>query len=314
MVLIDHSFPLTGSQERAVYGRTELGTWAVAGFFCLSGYLIAGSRTRTGALAFLWRRVIRIFPALLVVLVVTVSVFAPIATATGHGSFTFNDAVAYVAKNITLYFMQWSIGTTLAAAPYPDAWNGSLWTLFYEFSAYITIGVILSSRFARRHAAAVLGALFVVAMVGTPWVDMNSHTNLYKHATALGTYFLAGSLLWSLRDRVPLDSRPLGYAALRLTALIGYLQPINTAWAALPLAYSLLWLGNELPIAWFSHTDISYGMYVYAFPLQQLLTLLTGNLNPFLLMTLAWPIVAVFAFVSWRLVEEPALRLKRLVR
>lgn len=313
LVLVDHSFPITGQGEKAQIAGLGLGTWCVAGFFCLSGYLIAASRTRTNVQAYLWRRCLRIFPGLLAALLLTALVLAPIAARTAAaGPWQPADAARYVVRNMLLYNPPFAIGGTLRGAPYPDAWNGSLWTLFYEFCAYLAIGLLLTPMIVRRNAVAVLGFLALFLTVMGPTLQTHASTNLVKHSVFLGSFFVAGSLMWAIKNLVPLTC-PLGIGATAALILTAWLQPEGATWAALPLAYVLLWLGSALPIRTFSHNDVSYGVYVYAFPIQQLITVLTGNRNPWLLMASALVATAAVASLSWKFVEKPALRLKHLV-
>lgn len=314
LVLVDHSYPLSGHGEKAQIAGLGLGTWCVAGFFCLSGYLIAGSRTRTGALAYLWRRCLRIFPGLIAAVSITAFVLAPLAARTsGNGPWNLADAVRYVVRNTLLYQPPFGIGETLRAAPYQGAWNGSLWTLFYEFAAYLVVGALLSLLILRRHAAALFGALVVIFTVASPTLHDHLTTSLYQHALFLGAFFIAGAFMWSIRPYVPLTA-PLGLVACAALIITAALQPDNATWSALPLAYVLLWLGSALPVRLFSSNDISYGMYIYAFPIQQMITITTGNRNPYVLMATAMIVTAAVAYASWRFVERPALRLKNLVR
>ncbi len=81
---------------------------------------------------YLWRRFLRIYPAFLVCLGVFGFGFAPLGLALGGGSYGVLDGVRYVGGNALLAITQTGVGDTLNAVPYPDAWNGALWTLFYE--------------------------------------------------------------------------------------------------------------------------------------------------------------------------------------
>ena len=82
LVLVSHAYAITGHTPEPEWHDTTLGTWAVYGFFALSGFLITGSRMTSDMGAYLIRRIARIYPGYLVCLVVTVVVFAPIATST----------------------------------------------------------------------------------------------------------------------------------------------------------------------------------------------------------------------------------------
>ena len=113
----------------------------VVAFFCLSGYLITGSRWSKSFGDFLTLRIARIYPAFVVCLIVTAAVFAPInylhAKGNLHGflggqTTPFN----YVFSNLTLKMAHWDVAETPLGVPYAHAWDGALWSLYYEFFCY----------------------------------------------------------------------------------------------------------------------------------------------------------------------------------
>jgi peptidoglycan/LPS O-acetylase OafA/YrhL len=129
----------------------------------------------------------------------------------------------------------------------------------------------------------------------------------------LGSFFVGGALLYYFRDRVPISGVLAASSLLVSVALV--IAGAFHVLGALPFAYLLLWCGTVLPLRRVgARNDISYGMYIYAFPLQQLLAI---GLGPRPLPVLVYVVVSValavpFAAASWFVVEKPALRLKRL--
>jgi peptidoglycan/LPS O-acetylase OafA/YrhL len=117
-------------------------------------------------------------------------------------------------------------------------------------------------------------------------------------------------------DRIPLDWR-LGVLGVILVAASGYLHVVPWL-GALPIAYVCLWLGVVLPFQRVGRTnDISYGMYIYAFPVQQLLLACLGarRLPVGVAVLLCVACTVPLAAASWFLVERRALALKsRFVR
>lgn len=310
MVIIGHTWPLGGFGQ----SRWErIGAFAVNGFFALSGYLIMGSRWRLSFGTYLWRRAARIFPGFWVCLIVTASVFAPLSTVLSGENLVPSSAVQYVVANAGLDIRQREIDHTLLAVPYPGSWNGSLWTLWYEFVAYLVAGVLLLSTRIRRHAI----ALFSLALVLLPLVTWLAHgpldvsTTRYLQLLRLGGFFLAGMTVYLLRDR--LRPQPvLAAAAITLSALATFLLPAVASDGLTPglLAYGLLSFGALLPIRIGDVNDISYGTYVYAFPVQQLLaTAGAGRLGFAAMAILATVVTLPLAAMSWFLVERPTLRL-----
>lgn len=308
LVILGHAWPLTGADGPSLEILSDV---AVNGFFVLSGYLIAESRVRTRLVPYLWRRLLRIYPAFLVSLFVVAVVFAPLAAALEGASLDLGSAAGFVLWNSDLRISQWGIDGTLTEVPTPDSWNGSLWTLFYEALAYLMVGLVLSLAVAARHARWVLPAMFLVVLVVRPLVEgpLDVTTHLYLNGARLLGYFLAGAAVWAWAGSWrPTRGQIVG-------AAVVYAVLTDLGWAdlygQLPLAVLLLGLGAAPSRNWTTRTDLSYGVYIYAYPVQQLLVLLgTASwgvvLNSLLVVALTLPL----ALLSWMLVEKPALRAK----
>lgn len=203
---------------------------------------------------------------------------------------------------------------TLTTVPFAEVWNGSAWTLHYEFWAYLVVGLLLTFSVVRRRGLLVFGALFVLIIVIQPLAHgpLDVSTSLYLHALRLGGYFIAGSLFYFGRNRIYLS----GKVALTSAILLGLLAALHldTWFAQLPFAYLLFWLGANLRTRIGATNDISYGIYIYAFPMQQFTFLLVGT-------SLGWVGHSVVAFgltiplalASWFYVERPAMSLARFV-
>ena len=314
-VIFWHAYPVLGVVP-ATPAPSAVGAWAVNGFFAISGYLICGSRLRLGWRPFLWRRALRIFPAFWAVLVVTGFGFAPLAAWMLGNPYDPRDGLSYVTENVALWMGQFNVGDTLAGTPHPDSWNGSLWTLFFEFGAYVAAMLLLGFAVVRRHQTVVLAAVLALltaaflAGVGEGWAPP---LDLLAQGTRLGTFFVAGMLVYTVRDRIR-PSWPLALGAAAVT-LVAVGVPGLAALGAVPLALALLALGVLLPVRLGATNDISYGVYIYGFPSQQLLVAAAGPAWPVWLHSLsAWVLACCLAWVSWKAVEQPALRLKGMVR
>jgi peptidoglycan/LPS O-acetylase OafA/YrhL len=339
-VIFSHALTLGGLGSESIASKTTLGTLAVYGFFGISGYLIAGSAYSNGFIQFLWRRFLRIFPAYWVCLLVTAFVFGAIAwTFTGHAGPQHcglscylsapNGPLQYVIHNSWLRQVQTSIAGTPSGIPRSFVWNGSAWTLFYEFMCYLILGFLALLGILRRRIL-VLGlflAVFLAEIVIDVTPSLNDQFNVYmnwdaKEMLTFVPIFLAGALLYLYRDRIP----DMGVLALAATALVllslvipigvsapGGLRFVSTDLFAPLLAYPLLWLGIHLPLYRIgARNDYSYGVYIYAYPVQQLLTL--AHVQRFGYTTyavLAVVCTAPLAVGSWWLIEKRALRLKR---
>ena len=334
LVLVDHSFPLGGFGDCPVGGWTggqeSLGGLAVGGFFLLSGYLVTRSGLVNDPLQFLWRRALRIFPAYWAVLLVAAFVLGPAIGLAEKGSLSgylqgpSAGPLAYVLENLGLTVNRWGIYDLLSeTTPYGRAvhgsvFNGSIWTLEYEWRCYLLVLLLaLAGVLRRAPVVAVLGALLLQGLL----LASRAGYHPLAHAPALlrdvntlklTWEFLLGAVLALFARRVPLDDR-LGLFALAVAALslrFGGLFVVGFP----ALGYGLLWLAVRLPepARRIGQTqDLSYGIYLWAFPVQQVAAfegLPALGWVPWLLLT--GLLTAGLALLSWRFVEKPALALK----
>ncbi|GAA2198612.1 acyltransferase [Sinomonas flava] len=312
LVIVGHAWPLTGSNTEP---RLEfISHVAVDAFFVISGYLVSASRVSANLLVYTWRRILRIFPGLVVCLTITAGVAAPLAAWVAGTSLSWPSALNYVAKGSLLLNRQWGIDGTLTAVPYPNAWNGSLWTLQFEFLAYVMLAALLTLPWVRRHSTFAIPALSIVAIISWAMAPglLNIHTNFYLSALRLGSYFLTGVAFFFLSPHIRI--RPVVSAASALILIGLSFLGIAGNIGQIPLAYLLLQIGSLSTSSPFTKTDVSYGVYIYAWPIQQLLALCGSAswgviVNSLLTLVLTLPI----AWLSWTFVEKPMLRFKEVM-
>lgn len=312
LVIVSHSWPAGDFGEDPRLGDQDLGDWAVASFFVISGYLITASRLSSkGLLTYLWKRALRIYPGYFVALVFVALVAAPVSTLFTGVYFSAPESLAFLVKNLTLLVLEPTIGTTLADAPVSNTWNAPLWTLAYEAACYVFVGLLVSLVPRRFLLHAVIAATVICSVVVALVVygELNLPTVVLK-GFRLGAFFAAGAVVFVLRHRL---SSKWHWAALSgCFVVITVLTSTFQALAPLPLAYLLLWLGARQTLRSVgSKYDLSYGMYIYAFPLQQLLQLAAPDLgSPFVFAVVSIVLTVPLAYLSCRFVEQPALRLK----
>jgi peptidoglycan/LPS O-acetylase OafA/YrhL len=312
LVIVSHTWPIGGFAKDPQLGDLTLGSWAVAGFFVISGYLIAGSRMRLGLGQFAIRRGLRIYPGLWVCLVVVAFVFAPL-TALGTGvPVDLSLAARFVWSNATTVLHHQVIGRELNGVPYPGAWDGPLWTLQHELTCYALMGLVLCWGWARRDVTRTMVAVLtaITALnVATAQVGL-VRGPMVVDFLRLASYFAAGSLLWSLSDKIRVNR----WAVLgSIGALVVFASAgVVDLFGALPLAYLVLVFGVWCPIRWGASRDLSYGVYIYAFPVQQVLALVgVQRFGPLVFILAAVALVLPLAWLSWTFVERPSLRLVR---
>ncbi|KDA06612.1 acyltransferase [Microbacterium sp. CH12i] len=317
IVLFAHSWYIAGRGTGPQLHGENLGGWAVAGFFVLSGFLITRSRLRTSAGDYLLHRVARIYPAFLVCLIATVALFAPIAALLEHGTLdgylsTPVTPLQYVWGNLGLAISSYDIGATLDSVPYPNAWNGSLWTLYYEFLCYLVVWVAGAFAIFRRTVFPAT-LIFVFSVIIWMNIDLAGRLGLdpsFGLFFKLLPFFMGGACAYFVIDRFGLN-RWIGIGSLLVAALLIAFVPGWGGQASSPfLAYGLLFLATLIPQPeWIAHNDISYGFYIYAWPMQQLVALAGGlqwGMLVYILITVVGTII--LAALSWFFVERPCMR------
>ena len=332
-VVFSHAVPLSGRGDdpfiRWTLNQENLGGFAVLGFFAISGYLITKSGTRNDILQFMWARVLRIFPAFFLILGVSVFVVGPLVWLSmgrnldGYWLPGPGGPLAYLTSNWTLTVGQWGINDIFTTTtPYGErtggsVFNGSLWTLGYEWFCYLVIavlvlfGVLARFRVIVPILTVVLLGLQIMRFAGSsfagvvPWLGDPLKVNLTL-------IFMLGACLALYADTIILDDR-LGVFCLALATWTAFNGGFGTL--GFPaFAYALLWLAARLPdllkkIG--AKNDYSYGIYLYGFLISQVLAHLGLDQWGYWTFALLSLLVTVAcAWVSWHLVEKPALQLK----
>ena len=311
MVLVSHSFATAGRPEPMLGGIT-LGTWAVIGFFGISGFLITRSRvTARSAADYAEARAARILPALVVNLIVTAFVLAPVSLLFDRASsWDPIGAAEYVLRNSALYppkLLEEGIPGTLANMPYPGVWNGSLWTLFWEGFCYVAIGVGLVLVPERLHRVTSVAVFVVTTAAAIPdALGIVHYPGVAAPALHVCIAFSAGSVAFFWADRIRTST--LAIAALVAVLVAAVATETVALVAPLPLVLVVLTLSDALPFHRFgSRFDASYGLYIYGFPVQQLTVLALGTVLPFPALLLLQALLATgFGYLSSWLVERPA--------
>lgn len=310
-VIVWHSAPLTGTDVPWAPVRQVGGSLWVDAFFAISGFLITRSWLRNPRLgSYLRARVLRILPAFYVCLAVTAFVIAPLAVRAQGQTIAVADSLHYVLVNSLLRVQEYGIAGTPTDVPFPGVWNGSIWTLWWEALCYLGIAAVGLVGLLRRSRATIVAlfALFWCAELAVT-LDLVERYE-FRMAARFGLMFTAGALLLVLADRIRVRWRYVMWAALLLVPA-AFLADYRLVAAPL-VAYCAIGVGSMMTAPrWRFTQDISYGTYVYAFPLQQLLACVGLAVLPMALFAgLAIVVTLPVAAASWFLVERPALRLK----
>lgn len=303
LVIATHTPRLAGVGEEITIAHVSFGGLAVGGFFAVSGFLITRSRLHLRGGRFGLRRLARIFPGYWLCLVITAFGLAALM-GTQRGGWSVVDATRYVVTGLPMLTWQTVVGGTLHGAHFTTNVNASLWTLPVELLCYLALGLTLAVPFARHRLrlVSIVGLLGATALACRAGADGGGE-GFFGLAAAFG----AGVVLYAWRDRVVLN----GWLALVAgVAFVAAFQTSTTiALGALPYAYLCLWLGAVCPpfLRKIGATnDISYGVYLYGFPVQQ--TFAAFNVEkygvvPYFLVSLLGAVL--LGWFSWLAVERP---------
>jgi peptidoglycan/LPS O-acetylase OafA/YrhL len=321
LVIVGHAAVLVGEPEAAprLLGMPVHGL-GVAIFFSISGYLIMGSWLRRPEVGrYVASRAARILPALAVVTILSIVVVGPIFTTLGLGAYASDPGTWRYLANLVPVLPQYELPGVFGGLPYPDVVNGSIWTLRAEFLCYLAVVLVGMLPAKARPWCIAIAAL--VAAAAVPLQLRVAGSDVSQLADVL-VYFAVGALIRIVVPRSAL--RPLvGLGGLAALAVLGGalgavapLVPHALAWIVLPYAVVSIGLASTPVVRRAARFgDLSYGIYLWAFPVQQALLVLapgTGMLPSILIVT---PVSAALALASWHLVEQPAMRAKdRLLR
>lgn len=308
-VIVSHAFPLAEGHElneplvRFTHGQTTIGQMAVGGFFALSGYLILQSWQSDPHLGrFLLKRALRLYPGFVAMSLFCVLVAGALGSPTAY---TYLQHVYWDWQTPVLDTLTMAMPSThgaFADVPFPNAINGSMWTIRPEALCYLFIAGLGVCALASRSA---LLAAFGLAYVGYVLHPVPSQWHLAAH-------FMAGAAAYHYRSAIVARGWLIAVSGLALvvTSRLGGLAVVlPVAWVYLVMVLSLHAPAITGPLT--DHgRDFSYGVYLYAFPVQQLLMYWFPHLQPFDLAMLAMVGTAPFAVASWYGVERPALALK----
>jgi peptidoglycan/LPS O-acetylase OafA/YrhL len=319
-VVISHAYPLSGDSETSQWiyqisnGQIVWAQLGLSGFFIISGYFIFQSLQRSkNIFDYLKKRFLRLFPALFVVLLITL-LLSPLVY-NGNIPFYKNmEVYTYLPNNLSLYNFQSGIKGIFDNNPY-HAINGSLWTIRYEFSLYLALMLLFYFTKNKALTIILLGSTLVILLItynffiqrfaGSSILGMQGY-----HIFNLGTFFVCGSFL-AVVEFEKVKSKWILYVSILFLLASIYFEFYNEVKHVL-FTILILSIGfTALPfISNFGRIgDMSYGIYIYSFPVQQTLVYFF-KLSTLELMLHSIIISILFGYLSWHLIEKRALQYK----
>jgi len=325
LVIFSHSYPLTYTLFKkkeilssVTNNQIDFGSLAVDSFFIISGYLVFISLKNSKTwVNYLWKRILRLFPGLIVLLLITIAIIPLFYS--GNNIFLEKTYWTYVPSNLTLLRTQYEVNGVFENNPFPKSINGSLWSLPYEFSMYFFLLVLFRLRNDKILFAVILTSFCTAYIL---YVTKSTFLEEYlvkillhsKEMYRLAAFFLAGSVLTflnlkkiaSYKTIVPIF---LGILVSLYFNFFSIMAPI-----LLPFLILLIALAGTKPFNNISKPigDISYGIYIYGFFVQQIF-MYYFDLGPLTLFIVSLLVTYILAYFSWHFVEKRALKYKNYI-
>ncbi|TFF40865.1 acyltransferase family protein [Mucilaginibacter psychrotolerans] len=323
-VVITHSLLLGNYQlldpvSYLAKGQTNFGELGVMGFFSLSGYLITGSFENTANIGkFITHRLLRILPGFWVCLFITSFVLAPIIYTIKTGplsSFSITGeggAVSFFFCDFLLKINQWSIKNVLTNAAYKGSLNGSLWSLYPEVQCYVfTVIAGWFGLFGRNKMLYLITFVSVLAYFAISFNFIKNYgPTLIILSPALKVYvsYFAGSLIYVFKDQFKFDLRGSLFALLFALLLLKF----GGFHLVSPLLIAVVLINIFQQFKLRLRYDLSYGIYIYSFPVQHMLFQLTNNrLSAPVFVLTSFLLSIALAFLSFVLIERPFINLRK---
>ncbi len=324
-VLVSHSFALAiGSSSAEPLGTSlgvTFGSMAVDFFFIISGFLVTGSLlTKKSLLQFAWARILRIYPAILVVVFLSVFVLGIFFTTYPiHSFLSAKQTYAYLFKNMTLISgVTYTLPGVFEVNPYKNSVNGSLWTLPYEVRLYAMLGVLWAvASIMRSHRLRIfkfsvvsLAAVSAIGLIAEHLHFLWSSKYIFLR---LFFMFFTGASYFVMKERIILSKAVFLFCFLGILLSAFVHKDLFFLMNALLSAYVLFYLAYVPSgrIRFFNRFgDYSYGVYIYAFPLQQIAAACFPGISVSEMFIISLFGTLCFAFLSWHLIERRALRFK----
>lgn len=322
LVIFSHSYVLSlGNDEKEpFYLLTQsmtFGKLSVCIFFMISGYLITKSWNKNpNIFAYSWKRILRIYPGLIVSILFSTFVIGPLVSSLDPLEYFKNIDIPSVLIYMATLRQKYLPGV-FSQNIYPDSVNGSLWTLIGEATMYIVTAIIgLLGIFKKKWLLFVfILAEIILYNIGIHHLNENEIRYIYIIFNVDNvTYYLIGACFYLYEDKIQYRKDVF------IFALILWIISFDTeffktiSYISIPyIIFHLAFIPTKYLKTLTERGDFSYGLYIYAFPIQQTFVhLFQNNITPLKLFILSYPITFLLAFFSWNLVEKRALELKNI--
>jgi peptidoglycan/LPS O-acetylase OafA/YrhL len=329
MVVFSHSFYLFSLQSKDPLhqfsgGIFTFGNLGVYIFLIVSGFLITQSiLNTTSILNFIWRRFIRIFPALWVMVIISVFILGPLISKDSTQTY-FNNYTNYdFLKNLFLFIPNnFKIPSIFEYNPI-GTFNGCLWTIGYEVFFYLLLIVVFITKILKFRFLLLfqwlsfiiiqfyLGNKIYIYSYSSPMIlNLN-----IEHCFRLFIFFESGVLLYLFKDIFKIKKFNLILLFYILFVIIAFRISNLTLDLILPVGIIYFAISNNVFSFIEKYGDYSYGIYLYGYIVQQyIVSLKVGFMNEYLLFVFSILLSLTLAYFSWHFIEKPALKLKNFIK
>jgi peptidoglycan/LPS O-acetylase OafA/YrhL len=321
LVIVTHSYPIAGISDFDVLSQLTnnqlcFSYIGVSGFFVISGYLVFQSFERShNAVEYYVKRLLRLYPGLFVMLILTAGVLVPIVYQGNTPLLENTSYMTYIPNNLKLYGIQYNISGVFENNPYKSAINVSLWTLAIEFNLYVLLSFLFIIKKHKKLLRIILSIVCAILMCG--------NILLYDKVAALsftgkvmlefGCFFFVGSLVAAFSLESILKRKVILILSVLALIVSLYFNVFSvTKCFTLPL---IILPAGLMPIRYISKIgsyigDLSYGIYIYGCPVQQTI-MYYFQCSTTELMISSLLVSSMLAYMSWHLVEKRALHFKQ---
>ncbi|WP_340387741.1 acyltransferase [Paenibacillus sp. FSL E2-0151] len=323
LVIFSHAYPLSGDGSgeplsRFSNGQINFGNLAVFIFFVISGLLITQSYLHSNNLiVFLKSRLLRIFPGLMGVLLFSVFIIGPIVTELPLADYFTSGGIVEYLKAVFLFPMQWNLPGVFESNVYKGVVNGSLWTIPFEFICYLLVGLLGFLGILRYKYVVLLFSLILYYFYTFGDSLLANSGHLFgmeiKTLIELSVYFMAGSIVYLFKDVIIIkkEMAMLSLSLLLISFFNGGFKPVFVIAGTYLILY-IAYLPKSRAHVLTQYGDFSYGLYLYAFPVQQMVTYFYGGSTyVWLNFLISVPITYILAVISWYVIEKRALLFKK---
>ena len=319
-VIFSHSFYITGNDaiepvNAITHSAIEASAIGLVIFFFISGYFVTKSAYLSRSIqGFIKKRVFRIYPALIVCILLSVFVIGALFTELSTAAYFSNiETYKYLITASAVFVKMELPGVFQNTSFFQHAFNSSLWTISLEIKLYLSLVlIIILSRMIDRQKIFkfIPSIIFITSALLLLFYKHFDYT--WQRNMNLITVFYFGSFVYSLS----LSKRTMVYILLSSIVLYFATIPLKGTvnseaflWIIISAVTYLIGTFSKIKIS--LQTDISYGLYIYAFPVQQAVFYLLGyNTNVLLNLFLSFGITTLLALLSWKYIEKPFIQLK----